>query len=178
MIEALDQHETDTAPSFQTTRKETYDPGELRARQAKLQKLYAKLLESHALYTQQHDNGNLEIALKNGGHLVDTGNTVRVNWRGNDTKSTIDAMVLMARAKGWRSVEMQGDDQFRREAWLELAKVGIAVRNYQPTLQMQDELRAYQIERYNRSQEEALRRQAEHQPAAAEPQYRAPMPGM
>lgn len=194
MIESLDpeaaaanqerwaQHDAkargETIATIKTTRQDWHDPAELHERLRKLQEIYKRLLEGHALYTMQNERGHLEVALLNGTRIVDTGKVVTANYRGNDPKATIDALVLMARAKGWQSVEMTGDEAFKKAAWLELAKVGIGARNYQPTPQTLDQLQDFQDQRRAQQQAEALRRQAEQAQPVAEPEYRAPQPGM
>jgi putative DNA primase/helicase len=41
------------------------------------------------------------------------------------------SMVQIAEAKGWRTINVRGSDEFKREAWLQASVKGIEVRGYQ-----------------------------------------------
>lgn len=47
--------------------------------------------------------------------------------------TTVRAIVDLAEARGWRRLEIQGSETFRREAWIEAAARGIDARGYRAT---------------------------------------------
>jgi hypothetical protein len=53
--------------------------------------------------------------------------------------ATISSLVAIARHRGWSSLEVRGDDTFRREVWMEAQKLGIKVRGYKPKARDRDE---------------------------------------
>ena len=69
------------------------------------------------------DKGNQSLAFEDKGKQIDT--------RKNDAQ-TIDSMMTLAKSKGWKSIELSGDKDFKREAWLQASMSGIAVRGYSP----------------------------------------------
>jgi hypothetical protein len=52
-------------------------------------------------------------------------------------------MVEVAIAKGWKELKVTGSESFRRSVWLEAAKLGMAVRGYEP--KPQDELQLQEM---------------------------------
>ena len=42
-------------------------------------------------------------------------------------------LVAIAEHRGWKSIEVRGDDDFRRAVWLEAKAAGLEVRGYKPT---------------------------------------------
>lgn len=44
----------------------------------------------------------------------------------------IKDIVAIARHRGWRAIEVRGQDDFRREVWLEARTAGLQVRGYKP----------------------------------------------
>lgn len=50
----------------------------------------------------------------------------------NDSK-TIGSMLLVAESKGWKSITLNGEKDFKREAWLQSTMRGIEVRGYSPS---------------------------------------------
>ena len=53
------------------------------------------------------------------------------------------SMVEVAIAKGWKELKVTGSESFRRSVWLEAAKLGMAVRGYEP--KPQDELQLQEM---------------------------------
>lgn len=45
---------------------------------------------------------------------------------------TAGAMAMTAEARGWSTIKVSGNEQFRREVWLEASLRGIEVKGYQP----------------------------------------------
>lgn len=50
----------------------------------------------------------------------------------NDSK-TVSSMLLLAESKGWKSITLNGEKDFKREAWLQSTMRGIEVRGYSPS---------------------------------------------
>ena len=50
----------------------------------------------------------------------------------NDSK-TVSSMLLVAESKGWKSITLNGEKDFKREAWLQSTMRGIEVRGYSPS---------------------------------------------
>lgn len=50
----------------------------------------------------------------------------------HDDPEVIRAMVLLAEAKGWRSITVKGSEAFEREAWLQASLLGLDVQGYKP----------------------------------------------
>lgn len=47
--------------------------------------------------------------------------------------TTVRAMVDVAAARGWGSIDLKGSENFRREAWIEAAARGLEGRGYKPS---------------------------------------------
>lgn len=56
--------------------------------------------------------------------------------------NTIRDMVAIAAHRGWRTIQVRGDDDFRREVWLEARALGLEVRGYRPRQRDEQELEA------------------------------------
>jgi hypothetical protein len=54
--------------------------------------------------------------------------------------NTIRDMVAIAAHRGWRTIQVRGDDDFRREVWMEARALGLDVRGYRPRQRDQQEL--------------------------------------
>ena len=50
-----------------------------------------------------------------------------------DDKASIQAMMELARAKGWQAIRLSGTAEFRSEAWLHASTLGMQVDGYQPS---------------------------------------------
>ncbi|WP_226034410.1 ankyrin repeat domain-containing protein [Aquitalea palustris] len=61
--------------------------------------------------------------------LFDDGDQIRFNDKQMDT---FKAGVELAKEKGWSAIEVQGNERFRREAWLHAQASGIEVIGYEP----------------------------------------------
>jgi hypothetical protein len=60
--------------------------------------------------------------------------------------NVIRDMVAIARHRGWRTIDVRGQTDFRREAWLTARRAGLDVRGYRPTERDEQEL-ARRLER-------------------------------
>lgn len=56
--------------------------------------------------------------------------------------ATIRDMVAVAAHRGWRTLQVRGDDDFRREVWMEARAAGLQVRGYRPRQRDEQELEA------------------------------------
>jgi hypothetical protein len=56
--------------------------------------------------------------------------------------NTIRDMVAIAAHRGWRTLQVRGDDDFRREVWMEARALGLQVRGYRPRQRDEQELEA------------------------------------
>jgi len=61
--------------------------------------------------------------------FVDKGNKLQAR---NSNPSTAKALVSIAQARSWVKIKINGNTDFRREAWLEASVRGIAVTGYKP----------------------------------------------
>ena len=50
----------------------------------------------------------------------------------HEDPAVIHGMLLLAQAKGWTSLRVNGSDRFKAEAWMSATMVGIEVQGYQP----------------------------------------------
>lgn len=72
----------------------------------------------------------IAITLKGGGHVVDHGDRLLTkSGRGQE----ILAAVALAKAKGWKTIDLTGTDEFKRRAWLEAERAGLQVTGYNPS---------------------------------------------
>ena len=51
----------------------------------------------------------------------------------SENTELIRSLVLIAEARGWREITVQGTERFRKEAWLAATAVGLEARGYTPT---------------------------------------------
>jgi hypothetical protein len=58
----------------------------------------------------------------------------------SDSEQVAEALVTIARARGWDEIKVSGTETFRREAWLEAAAHGMHVKGYTPSEQDKAEL--------------------------------------
>jgi hypothetical protein len=56
--------------------------------------------------------------------------------------NTIRDMVAIAAHRGWRTIQVRGDDDFRREVWMEARALGLELRGYRPRQRDEQELEA------------------------------------
>ena len=47
--------------------------------------------------------------------------------------NTIDSMLTVAQSKGWKSINLTGDKDFKRETWVQASMKGIQVHGYSPS---------------------------------------------
>lgn len=92
------------------------------------QEIQATLAARLAYVDRQPDR--IAITLKGGGHVVDHGDRL-LTQSGRDQE--ILAAVALAKAKGWKTIDLTGTDDFKRRAWLEASRVGLQVAGYTPS---------------------------------------------
>lgn len=73
--------------------------------------------------------------------------------------NTILDMVAIAAHRGWRTLQVRGDDDFRREVWMEARALGLQVRGYRPRQRDEQELEARLGAQASRSISPATERQ-------------------
>lgn len=78
--------------------------------------------------------------------------------------NAIRDMVAIAQHRGWRSIVVEGEPDFRREAWLAAQTLGIEVRGYRPTERDRQDLER----RLSASERRAARERADPTDAARE----------
>lgn len=82
--------------------------------------------------------------------------------------NTIRDMVAIAAHRGWRTLQVRGDDDFRREVWMEARALRLHVRGYRPRQRDEQELEARLGAQALRSISPATERQhTEHREHAA-----------
>ncbi len=54
--------------------------------------------------------------------------------------ATVATLLAIAKHRNWSTIQVRGDDDFRREVWREAQTLGLAVRGYQPTVRDREEL--------------------------------------
>lgn len=62
--------------------------------------------------------------------FVDKGNKLQAR---NSNPSTAKALVSIAQARSWDKIKVNGNNEFRREAWLEASARGLGVTGYKPS---------------------------------------------
>lgn len=72
----------------------------------------------------------IAITLKGGGHVVDHGDRL-LTQSGRDQE--ILAAVALAKAKGWKNIDLTGTVDFKARAWLEASRAGFQVTGYAPS---------------------------------------------
>ena len=95
--------------------------------------------------------------------------------------NTIRDMVAIAVHRGWRAIQVKGDDDFRREVWMEAQALGLEVRGYRPRQRDQQELEVRLAAQASRTMSPATARDrqppgnaaeaAPSRPTAARPDY-------
>lgn len=70
--------------------------------------------------------------------FVDRGEALKTS---DNSSKVVHAMTTLAEAKGWKSIEVTGDEKFRRQVWLEANEKGIEVKGYKPNEKDLAELR-------------------------------------
>ncbi len=87
----------------------------------------------------------------------------------DNTPDVVRDLVAIAEHRGWKAIEVRGDDAFRRAVWLEARTAGLEVRGHKPTERDLQELARHQDARDVNSIAPAKERAR----AAEEPQDRA-----
>lgn len=82
-------------------------------------------------------NGKRHLELKRGTRIVDAGDSLTAVRNSQSVKYDAEALAILAKAKGFEVVQLNGTEEFKEHAWLALSAKGIDVRGYEPS----DELR-------------------------------------
>jgi hypothetical protein len=77
-------------------------------------------------------------------------------------------LVAIAEHRGWASIEVKGQEEFRREVWLEARTAGLEVRGYKPTERDVQELERRLSARDVNSIAPGRERNAGHEPGSAD----------
>lgn len=85
-------------------------------------------LADQLAYVRRYDD-HISIKLKDGGRVIDRGDRLSATT-GSDAE--IRAMIELAKAKGFKSVEPRGSDGFKLRAYELCTAAGLPVRNYTP----------------------------------------------
>ncbi len=88
----------------------------------------------------------------------------------NDDRA-VKAMVMMAQAKGWDSIKVSGQPEFRAKMWMEASKAGLEVKGYKPT-----EIELRQLEEFRDQQNRNRVEPADPRLASREQNPPAPAP--
>lgn len=121
------------------------------------------------------------------------GKTIAFSDKGNQLSTsksdqqTIADMLQVAKAKGWNTVKLRGSKEFKRQAYIEAAAMGLIVKGYSPTPQdlamveaRKKELGVHSIEEHKTQSKEPKQQQpekAQEQPKTEkqpEPQQQTP----
>ncbi len=54
--------------------------------------------------------------------------------------ATVATLLAIARHRNWSTLQVRGDDDFRREVWREAQALGLTVRGYKPTVRDREEI--------------------------------------
>ncbi|MBR5675236.1 MAG: hypothetical protein IKX14_02200, partial [Neisseriaceae bacterium] len=101
------------------------------------------------------------------------GKTVAFSDKGNklstskSDQQTVADMLQVAKAKGWTTVKLRGSKEFKRQAYIEAAAMGFAVKGYSPTPQDLAFVEA-------RKKELGIHSIEEHKTQAKEPKQKQP----
>lgn len=79
----------------------------------------------------------IAITLKGGGRVDDHGDRLLTN-SGRDQE--ILAAVALAKAKGWKTINLTGSAGFKARAWLEASRAGLQVTGYDPSPDLRAQL--------------------------------------
>ncbi|STZ74933.1 Uncharacterised protein [Moraxella lacunata] len=69
----------------------------------------------------------------------------------NSDEKTVNAMLDMAQAKGWKSIKLKGTEEFKRQMWLEAQLRGIETKGYKPK---EEDLAAFKVKQAERTKNE------------------------
>lgn len=69
----------------------------------------------------------------------------------NSDEKTVNAMLDMAQAKGWKSIKLKGTEEFKRQMWLEAQLRGIETKGYKPK---EEDLVAFKVKQAERTKNE------------------------
>lgn len=92
------------------------------------QQIQAVLAARLAYVDCQQDR--IAITLIGGGRVTDHGDRLLT---GAGRNQEISAALSLAKSKGWKTLSLSGDDDFKRRAWLEAVRAGLNVVGYEPS---------------------------------------------
>ena len=92
------------------------------------QQIQAVLAARLAYVDCQQDR--IAITLIGGGRVTDHGDRLLT---GAGRNQEISAALSLAQSKGWKTLSLSGDDDFKRRAWLEVVRAGLNVVGYEPS---------------------------------------------
>ena len=69
----------------------------------------------------------------------------------NSDEKTVNAMLDMAQAKGWKSIKLKGTEEFKHQMWLEAQLRGIETKGYKPK---EEDLAAFKVKQAERTKNE------------------------
>ena len=108
--------------------------------------------------------------------FIDHGKRIATSF--NDERIA-KSLVMLAEAKGWKSIKVKGHPDFRREVWLAASMQGLEVRGYKPSEQDLFNLDQYQqramqnsVEKGEPSRSQDRTQQPEKQDTKLEPPSR------
>lgn len=108
---------------------------------------------------------------ENGKTVLFTDKGSKLTTAKNDPQTAAD-MVEVAKAKGWTTLKLSGNKEFKRQAWLAAESQGIKTKGYKPSpqdlamLEKMREKRSLNSVEQSKKQEKAPDRQPEHTPQA------------
>lgn len=97
--------------------------------QERYQQEIATALAARLAYVDRQPD-RIAITLKGGGSVIDHGDRL-LTKSGRDQE--ILAGILLATAKGWKTISLTGSADFKARAWLEIARAGLQVAGYEPS---------------------------------------------
>lgn len=99
------------------------------------QEIQAALAARLAYVDRQPDR--IAITLKGGGRVTDHGDRL-LTKSGRDQE--ILAAVALAKAKGWKTINLTGSADFKARAWLEASRAGLQITGYDPSPDLRAQL--------------------------------------
>lgn len=116
-------------------------------------------------YLVREVRGEREYYQREDGQLAMRANDDRIQGMLRDTK-TIGAMLDLAMARGWNDVQIRGDRETARDAWIEATARGLRTEGYRPTRDDVHAMEQRRLERQERGLDTVAREVARPEPAA------------
>jgi hypothetical protein len=141
------------------------DPGKLAAEKRR-QELLASLAERFTINAGEYRFRSEQHRVA----FVDRERTVTTD---RNEPEVARAMVDLAEAKGWKTIELKGTEPFRAAAWMEASARGLKSVGYEPSradlVRLQERVKDQQINRVALGQEPAAAHQTQGQQQARQP---------